>query len=98
MAQRFITFALDTKGGEDVLTALAMPTIKQSGEAIKARANAMAGSLSSNPPEISISTSVGTIRRGRRAIATLRVNGGADAHKNYIGAMALSKAKDAGRV
>lgn len=98
MAKRFITFALDTKGGEDVLTGLAMATIKQSGEAIKARASAMAGSISSDPPEISISTSVGTIRRGRRAIATIRANGGSDAHKNYVGAMALAKAKDAGRV
>ncbi len=98
MARRFITFALDTGGGQDVLTGLAMKTIQQSGEAIKTRASAMAGSMSTNPPEISISTSVGTIRRGRRAIATIRADGGADAHKNYIGAMALAKAKDAGRV
>lgn len=98
MARRFITFALDTGGGQDVLTGLAMKTIKQSGEAVKARASAMASSMSSNPPQISISTSVGTIRRGRRAIATIRADGGADAHKNYIGAMALAKSKDAGRV
>jgi len=58
----------------------------------------MAGSMSSNPPDINLSTRVGTIRRGRRAIATLTVDPHGDAHSNYIGRMALVKAKDAGRV
>lgn len=94
---KFITFQLDTTGGEDVLTNIAAPTIRRSGEAIKARAAAMASSLSKRPPAFSLGTQVGTIRRGRRAIATISVSGG-DAHANYIGAMALAKAKDAGRV
>lgn len=53
--------------------------------------------MSSEPPEITVSTSVGTVKRGKRAIATVRVNG-KDAHQNYIGRMALIKARDAGRV
>lgn len=81
-----------------MLTDVAMKTIKTSAEAIKARALAMAGSMSTNPPGIILSTSVGTIRRGRRAIATLTVDPHGDAHANYVGHMALAKSKDAGRV
>lgn len=93
-----VSFQLDPKGGEDVLTKMAMPVIKQAADAIAARANGMAGSMSKDPPEISVTTQFGTIKRGVRAIATIRSNGGGDAHKGYIGATALSKAKDAGRV
>lgn len=93
-----VSFALDTQGGEDILTAMAMPVIKQSAEAITARANAMAASMSSDPPQISMSSSFGTIRRGTRAIATIKADGGGDAHRTYIGVMALTKARDAGRV
>lgn len=92
-----VSFQLDAKGGEDILTGLAMATIKQSGEAIQARAVAMAGSMSSDPPEITLTTQVGTIKRGVRAIATIR-SSGKNAHQNYIGVLALRKAKDAGRV
>lgn len=95
---KFITFQLNPSGGQDVLTDMAMKTIKTSAEAIKARASAMAGSMSTDPPDITLSTSVGTIRRGRRAIATISVDGRGNAHANYIGAMALAKSKDAGRV
>lgn len=75
------------------------PVIKQSAEAIAARARSMAGSMSSNPPEITVTTSVGVNKggRGRRAIATVTATGN-DAHQNYIGHVALAKAKDAGRV
>jgi len=66
--------------------------------AIAARAQSMANSMSTNPPEISVATVVGTIRRGRRAIATITSDGGLDAHANYVGRMALVKARDAGRV
>lgn len=93
-----VSFAMDTAAGEEILTQLAMPTIKQSAEAVLARAQGMASSMSSDPPEISMTTSFGTIRRGTRAIATIRSNSNGNAHKNYIGVMALAKARDAGRV
>lgn len=93
-----ITFQLDTKGGEDVLTNMVMPTIKQSAEAIAARATGMAGSLSSDPPSIDVSTSIGTIKRGTRAIALVKVDADGDAHKQYVGVVALRKSLDAGRV
>ncbi len=92
-----VSFSLDLKGGQDILTSMVAPLIKQSGEAIAARARSMAGSMSSNPPDITVTTSVGTIKRGTRAIATVRASGD-DAHANYIGYQALAKAKDAGRV
>lgn len=57
----------------------------------------MAGSMSSDPPAISVTTSVTTIKRGARAVGYVRATGN-DAHQNYIGAMALAKSKDAGRV
>lgn len=92
-----ITFQLDTAAAQEILQEMAMPIVKQAGEAIAARAQSIAAATSSDPPEISVTTAVGTIRRGSRAIATVRANG-RDAHQNYIGAMALAKSKDAGRV
>lgn len=94
---RDITFQLDINAASEILTDLAMPTIQQSGAAIAARAEAMAGSLSSKPISVSVSSGVGTIRRGRRAIATVTAQG-IDAHSNYVGHQALAKAKDAGRI
>lgn len=93
-----VSFQLDTKGGQDVLTKMAAPVIKQAADAIAARARGMAGSMSSSPPNITVTTQFGTIRRGTRAIATIRADGGGDAHKQYIGNVALAKARDAGRV
>lgn len=92
-----VAFALDTKGGEDILTKMVAPTIKQSAEAIASRARSMAGSLSSTPPTISVSMQVGTIKKGVRAIATIRAEGD-DPHSKYIGHHALAKSRDAGRV
>lgn len=92
------SFAMDTGAGQEILTNMAMPVIKQSAEAIAGRAQGMASSMSSQPPQISVSTSFGTIRRGTRAIATIKADGGGDAHRAYIGVMALTKAQDAGRV
>jgi len=88
---------LDTAAAEVILTDMVAPLIKQSGEAIAARAQSMAASMSTDPPNITVSTNVGTIKRGRRAIATITATG-KDAHQNYIGHMALLKARDAGRV
>lgn len=92
-----VAFSLDTKGGEDILQNMAMSVIEKSAKAITARAQSMASSMTSNPPEISMSTTVGTIRRGVRAYATIKAQGN-DAHSNYIGQQVLVKAKDAGRV
>lgn len=92
-----VSFQLDTKGGEAILQKMAAPVVKRSADAIAARAKSMAASISSNPPEITVTQQVGIIRRGTRAIATVRANG-QDARQNYVGHVALSKAKDAGRV
>jgi hypothetical protein len=91
-----VAFSLDPAGGQEILVSLAMATIKERGQAITARAQSMASSISSDPPEISMTTAPGTIKRGVRAIATIRAVG-KNAHQNYIGHMVLAKAKDAGR-
>ena len=92
-----VSFSLDMKGGEDILQSMAMPIVKQSADAIATRARSMAASLSTNPPDITVETQVGTIRRGVRAIGTVRASG-VDAPANYVGHQALTTAKDAGRV
>jgi len=91
-----VSFSLDPKGGEAILQTMMMPTVKQRAEAIAARARSMTSSMTSNPPVISVSTRLGTIKRGVRAIATVSAEGD-DAHANYVGHVALAKAKDAGR-
>lgn len=91
-----VTFQLDPAGGAEVLQQMMMPTIRQAGEAIAARANSMAQSQSSRPPQISVSTKVGIIKRGQRAIATIQATGD-NPHANYIGHSVLAKSKDAGR-
>ena len=97
MSSRDVTFSLDTQAAAAILTDMVAPLIKQSGEAIAARAQSMANSMSSDPPTITVTTSVGTIKKGRRAISTVTARG-KNAHQNYIGHMALIKARDAGRV
>lgn len=91
-----VSFFLDTVAAQEILTTMAMPTVKQKAEAIAARATSMAGSMSKDPPTISVSTRIGTVKRGVRAIATVTAEG-KDAHQNYIGHYVLSRAKDAGR-
>lgn len=92
-----VSFSLDPKGGEDILQKMSAPLVKKSAEAIAARARGIAGSLSSNAPAITIETRVGTIKRGVRAIATIKAEGD-NPHENYVGHIALAKSKDAGRV
>lgn len=87
---------MDTKGGEEILQSMMMPIVKQKAEAIAARAQSMAGSMSKTPPNISVTTKIGTIKRGVRAIATISADG-KNAHQNYIGHYVLARAKDAGR-
>ena len=94
---RDVSFSLDVSAAENILTEMVAPLIKQSGDAIAARANSMASSMSSEPPTITVTHSVGTVKRGRRAIATITAHGN-NAHQNYIGHLALVKARDAGRV
>lgn len=90
-------FQLDTAAAAVIIQGMMMPTVQQSAQAILSRARSMAGSMSSDPPEMELSTRIGTIKRGVRAIATITANG-KDDHQNYIGNVALRKAKDAGRV
>jgi hypothetical protein len=92
-----VTFQLDTDAAAEIIAGMALPMIRQQGEAVAARARSIAGAMSSDPPEIEVTTNVGTIRRGVRAIATVTAKG-SDAHQNYIGATALAKAKDAARI
>lgn len=92
-----VDFQLDIAAAGEILTDMVAPLIKQSGEAIAARARSMASSVSSDPPEITVTHTVTTVKRGARAVAIVRATG-KDAHQNYIGSQALAKAKDAGRV
>jgi hypothetical protein len=92
-----ITFQLDIEAADIVLTDLAAPIVKQSADAIAARAEAMAASMTSKPIAVGVSASVGIIKRGRRAIATVTA-AGSDPHTSYLGHKALMKAKDAGRI
>lgn len=94
---RDVSFSLDAQAASVILTDMVAPLIQQSGNAIAARANSIAGSMSSDPPSITVDHSVGVVKRGRRAIATVTVHG-KNAHQNYIGRVALLKARDAGRV
>lgn len=91
-----VSFFLDTLAAEEILTKMAMPVVKRKADAIAARANSMAGSMSKDPPNITVSTRIGTVKRGVRAIATITAEG-KDAHQNYIGHYVLARAKDAGR-
>lgn len=89
-----VTFSLDEKGGADILQKMAQKTIKVRAGAMASRARSMASSMSSDPPEIKVNMSVGTIKRGARAIATITAEGN-DPHSRYIGHVVLAKSKDA---
>lgn len=94
-----VTFQLDIAAASEILTDMVYPVIEKSGQAIAERARSMASSISTDPPEITVSTSVRVNKggKGQRAIATITATG-RDAHQNYVGHTALAKAKDAGRV
>lgn len=93
------TFQLDTTAaGQEILQKMAAELVRSSGQAIMDRANNMATSQSSEVGGFRLSTKVGTIKRGVRAIATVTANDTGNAHASYIARMALLKAKDAGRV
>lgn len=92
-----VSFYLDIKGGEEILSKMMLPTIKRRADAMAERARGMASGLTSKPPVISVRTEIGTIKRGVRAIAIISADGGGDPHSNYIGHQVLAKSKDAGR-
>lgn len=92
-----ITFQLDTDAAAVIIGTMSMPLIRQSAAAIAARAQSMAGSISSQPPSFKVDTAIGTIKRGKRAIGTIQTDF-KDARQSYVAHTALRKAKDAGRV
>lgn len=94
-----MSFQLDVDAANIILTDMVAPVIKASAEAIAGRARSMASSISSDPPTITVTESVGINPggKGQRAIARITATG-RDAHSNYVGHLALAKAKDAGRV
>lgn len=92
-----VTFQLDLAGGAEVLQNMAAPLIRQSAQAVGSRAQSMAGSISSNAPTINVSTEVGVIKRGQRAIGTVSANP-VNARQRYVAIEALKKSLDAGKV
>lgn len=94
-----VSFSLDLgAAGDVILRGMVQPIIRQSGEAIRARAESMAHALSQNPDvEFTTQTNIGTIRQGRRVITTVSASYGS-AHDEYIARQALAKARDAGRL
>lgn len=92
-----ITFQLDLSGGADVLQNMAMSQINQSAQAVGSRAQSMANSISSQAPTINVSTQVGVIKTGQRAIGTISANP-ANARQRYVAIEALKKSLDAGKV
>lgn len=93
-----VSFYLDLAGGRQILTDMVRPTIEKSAEAIANRARSMASSISSDPPEITVTTVIQPSKKGGARVAGLVRAKGIDAHQNYVGFKALAKAKDAGRV
>lgn len=90
-------FYLDTDAAAVIITDMMMPLVRQSTDAIGYRAAAMVASQSDDAPTFTISTRVGTIRNGRRAIGTITapVN---SPREGYLARLALAKSRDAGRV
>lgn len=97
MAADDMTFSLDIDAAQVILTDMAAPLVKQSADAIASRASSMVASMTKDPVNFTVTTQIGTIRRGVRAIATVTADG-INEHANYMGRMALTKSKDAGRV
>lgn len=91
------TVWIDPAGGAYVLQLMTKQIVNDAGTKISSRANLIARSMSSNPPTFKVTTKVGVIRRGERAICTIQADGVTD-RQMYIARMALTKAKDAGKV
>ena len=97
MSRKIVTLQLDTDAAAVIIGQMSMPLITQSARAMGARAQSMAGSVSRRPPEFRVTTAIGTIKRGRRAIGTIQANYD-NARESYIAHTTLRKAKDAGRI
>lgn len=85
------TFQLDLTGGAVVLQQMAMKQVQASARSIASRAQSISG------VEMSVTSGVGMIKRGDRAIATVSANG-KNAHETYKATTALMKSTDAGKV
>lgn len=92
-----VSFSLDTNNANKILTEMASSLVNQSAAAVAQRAQSMISSTTTQPLKVNVSTGVGTIRRGVRAIGKVSINT-ANKHQAYIANMVLRKAKDAGRV
>lgn len=97
MKNKDVTFQLDTDAAAAIVGSMAMPLIQSSTNAVAARAQSMASSISTEPPAFVVKAEIGTIRRGKRAVGTVSANFN-NKRERYIAATALAKAKDAGRV
>lgn len=92
-----VTFQLDLEQADIILTDMVASLVDASALAIQERAQSMVDGRSSNPPTIKVSSAVGTIRKGKRYIATVSAEG-SNAHELYVGHEVLVKSIDAGRV
>ena len=93
---RKVSFQFNLIGGGAVLQVMAMSAVRKSANAIADRARSNASTMTSRPPNITVTSSVGVIKRGSRAIA--KVSGGGSQRDNYIAAQSIRKAKDAGKL
>lgn len=94
-----VTFFLDTAGaGDIILQNMAAQTGKLSAESIAQRANSIGAAMDTdNAPTFEVYSNVGTIKKGRRAISTVKANAN-NQRSAYIARQALRKAIDAGRL
>ncbi len=92
-----VSFQLDTAGASAIITDMMRPVIDKSTKAIASRANSVAGSISSDPPTFDTDVNVGTIKKGRRVIGTVRANIN-NKRDSFVAHNALAKSKDAGRL
>lgn len=93
-----ISFQLDISGaGEQILQSMALQTAKIAAQAMAARASGMVATMDDDPPSFEVYTSVGVIKRGQRAIATIKANTN-NPRQRYVAHEALLKSKDAGRL
>lgn len=99
MTRNKVTFQLDiSAAGQAILQSMVKPAIERSGNAIATRARSISSSISRDAaPNIRVSTRVGTIKRGKRAITTVSADYD-NKREQYVARTALAKAKDAGRV
>ena len=92
-----VSFYLDTDAASVILTKMSLPVIRQAGLARQSRAQSMANSMSSNAPQFSLQTEIGTIKRGKRVIAKISAPA-LTPRDSFIAHTALAKSKDASRL